>query len=120
MPDTEYYFSSTGQFLGGFIDGAIPPDGAVLYGITAPMNGLDTWLNGVYTSYVPTPTLNDQLFGLYSTLSPASQILYAPYVATIKLFIDQGQLSLAKTIVSGIVVSPEDQTVQQQMGSLLS
>lgn len=73
----------------------------------------------IQTPVIEPPSIIDQLYALYLSMSVADQIEYAPYFGTINILVSQGQIAEAKLIVSGLTVSTEDQSLQQQMVALL-
>jgi hypothetical protein len=113
---TLYFVDSSGNYLGGF-DGAQPPEGAIEVP-NPPNHGLDIWANGAWVSYVPTPSLLDQLYALFLTLSIPSQVQYAPFIGTVHVLITGNHLLEAKTLIASLTVSPQDQSIQSQMVAL--
>jgi hypothetical protein len=78
---TQFYVDASGQFLGGFGDGAKPPSGATEV-TTAPPSGDYTWSGKKWVA--PTPTLADQAaaaiasgLAITSTATPALDGTYA-------------------------------------------
>lgn len=49
---TKHYRNAAGEYLGGFGDGAAPPDGAIL--CPAPARGDDSWDGSAWSSRVAT------------------------------------------------------------------
>jgi len=52
---TQHYVDSNNNYLGGFGDGAMPPEGSTE--VPAPAHGLDTWDGAAWIPYVPDPVL---------------------------------------------------------------
>ena len=51
---THHYVDESGIYIGGFGDGATPPDGAIKV-FRGPKNGNDTWDGIKWNDYIPTP-----------------------------------------------------------------
>ena len=51
---THHYVVADGVYLGGFGDGATPPDGAIKVPL-APKHGKDVWDGVKWVDYTPTP-----------------------------------------------------------------
>lgn len=55
---TKHYVNDAGQYIGGFGDGAVPPQGAVE--VPEPPHGRATWDGAAWHLPVPTPTREEQ------------------------------------------------------------
>lgn len=51
---TQFFVDAEGRFIGGFGDGAVPPEGAVEV-MVAPPSGAAIWTDGAWVEPVPVP-----------------------------------------------------------------
>jgi hypothetical protein len=63
--NTKYYVDVNGNCLGGFC-GSEPPEGAIEVP-TAPIHGLDKWVNGAWVAYVPVQSKGELLASITVT-----------------------------------------------------
>lgn len=84
MSTTKHYVNESGKYLGGFGDGAEPPDGAI--SVPAPINGLDTWDGANWIAYTPTQAeLEAELDALVSQIDKGRSLLRALAIEVFKL-----------------------------------
>lgn len=114
---TRYFFSVTGDYLGGFYGDdalALVPEDAIEIS-EPPSHGLDKLMSGIIVPYVEPNDLSTQLLAAFNTLNDDAQASFYQAKIQVQDALNLGKVAVAKKIIENTSVPSELQSLKDAL-----